>query len=311
MSHFGGENSDFRKDIIEGLIDMLDTHNALVYLFRTTHEKLADTHIPNFKVRLYNVVGAREYELPTGDMLGAIVYEPGPETNMDYDIDDYSKDLKLLSGTGTSNLDKRLTMKAYYAYFIHDHNIIDFVREHQNDIRNEYLSGIYDAISRGDNDGSDSSRIHRDKDIDAYVSAELPSIDADPEYHSIVSELMMHGPYGLACPSAPYPSTLWKRVWRSMSEYIPYTSSISLNIPNLHIDDSQLEDDVLYELEGCLNHYLRSLIDFGMRLPPEDLMFVLRNRLLMEEKSYNRELVAKEKASFMGKLNENNNEYLI
>nr|GEU61311.1 ribonuclease H-like domain-containing protein [Tanacetum cinerariifolium] len=28
-----------------------------------------DTHVPNFKVRLYNVVGAREYELPTGDML--------------------------------------------------------------------------------------------------------------------------------------------------------------------------------------------------------------------------------------------------
>nr|GFA42097.1 DNA helicase [Tanacetum cinerariifolium] len=28
-------------------------------------------------------------------------------------------------------------------------------REHQNDIRNEYLSGIFDAIRRGDSDGSD------------------------------------------------------------------------------------------------------------------------------------------------------------
>ncbi|GJY92724.1 hypothetical protein Tco_0508506 [Tanacetum coccineum] len=53
---------------------------------RTAHEKLADTHIPNFKVRLYNVVRTREYELPTGDMLGSIVYKPGPETDMDYDI---------------------------------------------------------------------------------------------------------------------------------------------------------------------------------------------------------------------------------
>ncbi|GKE22905.1 hypothetical protein Tco_1434417, partial [Tanacetum coccineum] len=86
MSHFGGQNSDLRRDIVEGLIDMLDTHNSLVHLFRTAREKLADTHIPNFKVRLYNVVGAREYELPTSDMLGAIVYEPGPETDMDYDI---------------------------------------------------------------------------------------------------------------------------------------------------------------------------------------------------------------------------------
>ncbi|GJS58197.1 putative reverse transcriptase domain-containing protein [Tanacetum coccineum] len=212
MSHFGGDNSGLRRDIVEGLIDLLDTHNALVHLFRTAREKLADTHVPNFKVRLYNVVGAREYELPTGDMLGAIVYEPGPDTQMDYDIvleersgypqrvnklhpsymslqfpllflygeDGYSKDLKLVGGTANSNADRRLTMKAYYAYFIHDRancfnylsrtgrlfqqyvvtafcaieqNWIDFIREHQNDIRNEYLSGIYDAISRDNGKG--------------------------------------------------------------------------------------------------------------------------------------------------------------
>ncbi|GJZ60649.1 hypothetical protein Tco_0616465, partial [Tanacetum coccineum] len=40
MHHFGGENSGLRWDIVEG---------------------------------------AREYELPTSDMLGAIVYEDGPE----------------------------------------------------------------------------------------------------------------------------------------------------------------------------------------------------------------------------------------
>ncbi|GJS83718.1 hypothetical protein Tco_0750259 [Tanacetum coccineum] len=56
MSHFGGDNSDLRRDIVEGLIDLLDTHNGLVQLFRT------------------------------GDMLGAIVYETGPEANMNYDI---------------------------------------------------------------------------------------------------------------------------------------------------------------------------------------------------------------------------------
>ncbi|GJT61223.1 DNA helicase, partial [Tanacetum coccineum] len=168
---------------------------------------------------------------------------------------------------------------------------IDFIREHQNDIRNEYLSGIYDAISRGDNDGSnygaklispqsftddprymysnyldalaifrvhdradivdrvfemkihqfikylgdtqpfgktvavlytiefqerglphchtllwihEATRVRKDEDIDIYVSAELPLIDADPECHQIVSKLMMHGPCGLACPSAQF-----------------------------------------------------------------------------------------------------------
>ncbi|GKD76011.1 hypothetical protein Tco_1334293 [Tanacetum coccineum] len=86
MRHFGADDSGIRRDIVEGLIELLDNHNALVQLFKTTHEKLLDSDIPPFKVKLYSVVGAREYELPTGDMLGAIVYEPGPEAEMDYDI---------------------------------------------------------------------------------------------------------------------------------------------------------------------------------------------------------------------------------
>ncbi|GJZ12121.1 hypothetical protein Tco_0546880 [Tanacetum coccineum] len=64
LTHFGGDNNVLRRDIVEGLIDLLDSHNVLVQLFRTACEKLQDTHVPNFKVRLYNVIGAREYELP-------------------------------------------------------------------------------------------------------------------------------------------------------------------------------------------------------------------------------------------------------
>ncbi|GJV99432.1 DNA helicase [Tanacetum coccineum] len=212
LSHYGEDNNTLCRDIVEGLIDLLDSHNALVQLFRTACEKFQDAHVPNFKVRLYNVVGVKEYELPTGDMLGAIVYETGPKSDMDYDIvleersghpqrvnklhpsymslqipilfiygeDGYSKDLKMLGSTNSSSEDRRLTMLVYYSYYLHDsanrynylsmtgklfqqyvvtafcaieQNRIDFIREHQNDIRNEYLSGIYDAINRGDNDG--------------------------------------------------------------------------------------------------------------------------------------------------------------
>ena len=32
---------------------------------------------------------------------------------------------------------------------------MDFYRTHQDDIRGEYLSGLYDAVSRGDHNGSD------------------------------------------------------------------------------------------------------------------------------------------------------------
>ncbi|GJS12920.1 DNA helicase [Tanacetum coccineum] len=80
-----------------------------------------------------------------------------------------------------------------------------------------------------------------------------------------------------------------------MSGDIPYVASISLGIPNLQIHSSKLENYTLYEVEGCLNHYSQSLSDFGIPLPPEDLMAVLQNRLLMKEKSYNRELLAKER----------------
>nr|GEU89691.1 DNA helicase [Tanacetum cinerariifolium] len=156
MAHFGGDNSGLRRDIVE--------------------------EVPPFKVRLFNVVGAREYELPIGDMLGAIVYELGPNAEMDFDIvieqrigqpqrvsklhpsymalqfpllfvydeDGYSKDMKMVRVSGvSSDEDRRLTIHTCFMI------VIDYIRDHQNDIRNDYLSGIYDAIRREDSDGSD------------------------------------------------------------------------------------------------------------------------------------------------------------
>ena len=35
-----------------------------------------------------------------------------------------------------------------------EQNRMDFYRTHQNDIRGEYLSGLYDAVTRGDREGS-------------------------------------------------------------------------------------------------------------------------------------------------------------
>ncbi|GJW23899.1 hypothetical protein Tco_0037710 [Tanacetum coccineum] len=96
MNHFGGENNTLRRDIIEGLIELLDAHNALVQFFRTAHEKFVDAQ--------------------------------------------------------TGRLFQQYVVATFCAI---EHNIIDFKREHQSDIRNEYLSGVYDAIIRGDSDGSD------------------------------------------------------------------------------------------------------------------------------------------------------------
>ncbi|PWA65577.1 hypothetical protein CTI12_AA332110 [Artemisia annua] len=51
----------------------LDENNALVHLFRTARDKLREADIPNFHIRLFGVVGANQYELPTADSIGAIV----------------------------------------------------------------------------------------------------------------------------------------------------------------------------------------------------------------------------------------------
>lgn len=95
---------------------------------------------------------------------------------------------KLMLRTADPNAEpKRVSMNAFYTYQLHprhdaynllfrtgrlfqqyivgvycciEQNKMDFYRTHQNDIRGEYLSGLYDAISRGDREGSQAgSRI--------------------------------------------------------------------------------------------------------------------------------------------------------
>ncbi|GKB86796.1 DNA helicase [Tanacetum coccineum] len=100
-----------------------------------------------------------------------------------YGEDGYLKEMKFLSSSRASfDADRRLLMTTYYSYMIHDRvnpfnnlsrtgrlfqqyvvtafcavgqNMINFIREHQNYIINEYLSGIYDVIMWGDSNGSD------------------------------------------------------------------------------------------------------------------------------------------------------------
>nr|GEX58988.1 reverse transcriptase domain-containing protein [Tanacetum cinerariifolium] len=242
LSHYGRDNSVLHKDIVEGPIDLLDTHNALVQLFRTEHEKFKDTHIPNFKVRLYNVVATKEYELPTGDKLGVIVYEVGPQSDMDYDIvleerlghpkrvnklhpfymslqfpllfiygeDGYSKDLKMIGYTNSSSEDRRLTMADIVdrVFEMKIHQFISYLRDVQP--FEKVVAVLYTVEFQKQGLPNyhtllwieESVRVRRDENIDTYVSVELPSQHIDPQGHRIVSELMMHGPCRLANPSA-------------------------------------------------------------------------------------------------------------
>ncbi|GJW09054.1 DNA helicase [Tanacetum coccineum] len=91
----------------------------------------------------------------------------------------FHTELKLRRADGTEK-ERQITMLAYYAYQLHPRvseytlifrggrlfqqyvvgvfccigqNRLDFIRKKQNDIRSDYLSGLYDAILRGERDG--------------------------------------------------------------------------------------------------------------------------------------------------------------
>ncbi|PWA48305.1 hypothetical protein CTI12_AA492340 [Artemisia annua] len=151
--YFGRCDQTLQEDVIQGLIQFLDDNNALVQLFRTARDKLREADIPNFQIRLFGVVGANQYELPTADTIGAIVYEGGPESMTDYDVvierhsrepesvnklhptymalqfpllfvygeEGYHLNLTLRnSDPSDSHEEKKMTMKIYYAYQLCD-----------------------------------------------------------------------------------------------------------------------------------------------------------------------------------------------
>ncbi|PWA44899.1 hypothetical protein CTI12_AA521800 [Artemisia annua] len=153
LRHFKNSDGRLRREVVEDLISILDEHNELVKLFRTARDKIESGDISNFKLKLFGVVGSRQYDIPAGDSIGAIVFEGGPEVKTDYDVvierrggqpqridklnphymslhfpllhihgeEGYHLGLKLLDKAGEPpEKDKHMTMKMYYAYQLHD-----------------------------------------------------------------------------------------------------------------------------------------------------------------------------------------------
>ncbi|GJW37884.1 DNA helicase [Tanacetum coccineum] len=82
----GSSRGLLEPEIVEGLIHFLDAHYELVQLFRTARDKCRELDILEFKIQLYNVEGARGYDLPTSNTLGAIVFVSGIANNVDFDV---------------------------------------------------------------------------------------------------------------------------------------------------------------------------------------------------------------------------------
>ncbi|KAK9072558.1 hypothetical protein SSX86_008992 [Deinandra increscens subsp. villosa] len=133
--------------IISSIVEVLDSCNELVRLFRTAKELTSTCNPPDFAICLFNSQYQMSYDLPTPGCIGAILY--GPESSSEqYDIVLHPKDgvlrrvsnlhpsymplqYPLLFPYGesgwSSNLKfeskgktRQLTMNMYYSFFLHD-----------------------------------------------------------------------------------------------------------------------------------------------------------------------------------------------
>ncbi|GJW09946.1 hypothetical protein Tco_1575773 [Tanacetum coccineum] len=87
------------------------------------------------------------------------------------------------------------------------------------------------------------------------------------------------------------PPKLWNKYWESMCDDITKKVSEAMGIPNYHVNTAELQGYILYELEAILNGFGKSVKDFRLQTPPEHLVKDINNKLLIEEKHYNRKLL--------------------
>lgn len=93
-----------------------------------------------------------------------------------------------------------------------------------------------------------------------------------------------------------------------MSHDIPRRLSEMFGIHLKNMNEPELRGGALYELEAALSFYGKSLQDFALPMPPEGLLKILQNRLVMEEKCYDRTQLAKERDSMVPQLNDEQRE---
>ena len=134
-----------------------------------------------------------------------------------------------------------------------------------------------------------------DKEWDTALEEACVSASS-PELRFLFAQILTHCEIG-------DPINLWNKFWREMGHDIPNIVSRYVRIPNYHVNDAELQGYILYELEILLSSCGKSVKNYGLRLPPKTLLDELDNRLLMEEKNYNRPLLAKERDESVPKLN--------
>ncbi|GKD55320.1 hypothetical protein Tco_1288707, partial [Tanacetum coccineum] len=89
----------------------------------------------------------------------------------------------------------------------------------------------------------------------------------------------------------------------AMKDDIPAKVSKAIGILKYHVNTLELQGYILYELEAILNGFGKSVKDFGLPAAQERLVKDLRNKLLMEERNYKRDLLMQDATHFFSELN--------
>ncbi|GJX82004.1 DNA helicase, partial [Tanacetum coccineum] len=104
------------------------------------------------------------------------------------------------------------------------------------------------------------------------------------EIRTLFSQILIY--YDIADPGK-----LWTKHWQTIRDDIPAKVSKETGIPNYHVNTTELQGYILYELEAILNGFWEICHRFCLYAPLQHLLEDLKNKLLMEEKNYKRDLL--------------------
>ncbi|CAN1132802.1 hypothetical protein LINPERPRIM_LOCUS30283 [Linum perenne] len=82
------DKDSLRSSLVSDLKEMLDAHNILVKTFRYAKERLMDDNMQELKIKLFaqRKTDGREYDLPTGDELAALIVNDSGQATYEQDI---------------------------------------------------------------------------------------------------------------------------------------------------------------------------------------------------------------------------------
>jgi hypothetical protein len=151
---------------------------------------------------------------------------------------------------------------------------------------------------------------------DTYRNAcdALGLLGSDIEWHGALSEasawasaseLRSLFTYLLLFCDLSNPLELWNQNWKLLGEDVLFQIRQSDSSDDIVISDSMVKQQILFRLELLMNKSTGSpsLADYGLPMPCHSDLVTLQNRLLMEERCYDRSLLAEKTSDLQPRLN--------